>query len=163
MDIVSADKAAQIEWLLKQCPKEDIDDLRGRAYDQPIGSYVVFDVSLLEDCLANPEAYDAGWRVQNRISISDERTREINEGKELTDAELDALKAALLDEQVDSDEGTFCAGFLVSADTGDAVFAAFTGPSEGQGGIQYDFAGLFNSRANAVEHFKQMGDIWLEY
>jgi hypothetical protein len=41
MDILSASKAAQLEWLLKQFPKEDIDDLRVRAYEQPIGIYML--------------------------------------------------------------------------------------------------------------------------
>jgi hypothetical protein len=43
MDILSASKAAQLEWLLKQFPKEDIDDLRVRAYEQPLGCCIVFD------------------------------------------------------------------------------------------------------------------------
>ena len=47
MDILSASKAAQLEWLLKQFPNEDIDDLTVRAYEQPLGFFIVFDDSLL--------------------------------------------------------------------------------------------------------------------
>ena len=162
MDILSASKAAQLEWLLKQFPKEDIDDLRVRAYEQPLGFFIVFDDSRLEDVLAYPDAYDLGWLLQDCLSISDQRAEAINGGVALSGAELNALKAELMGRQLESDDGISCAGFAVSAGEGGKVFAAFTGPSEGQGGIRYDFAGLFTSRDHAMKHFRSMGDEWVD-
>jgi len=105
MDILSASKAAQLDWLLKQFPKEDIDDLTVRAYEQPLGFFVVFDDGRLQDVLAYPDAYDLGWLLQDRLSISDQRAEAINAGAALSDAELDALKAELMDRQLQSDDG----------------------------------------------------------
>ena len=162
MDILSASKAAQLEWLLKQFPNEDIDDLTVRAYEQPLGFFIVFDDGRLQDVLAHPDAYDLGWLLQDRLSISDQRAEAINGGAALSGAELDALKAELMDRQLQSDEGISCAGFAVSAGEGGTVFVAFTGPSEGQGGIRYEFAALFKSRDHAVGHFRSMGDEWFD-
>ena len=163
MDILSASKAAQLEWLLKQFPKKDIDDLRVRAYQQPFGCFVVFDNSRLQDILAYPDAYDLGWLLQDRLSISDQRAEAINGAAALSLAELDALKAELMDRQLQSDDGIACAGFAVSTAEGGTVFAAFTGSSEGQGGVRYDFAGLFTSRDHAMKHFRSMGEEWFDY
>jgi hypothetical protein len=133
-----------------------------RAYEQPLGFFIVFDDSRLQDVLAHPDAYDLGWLLQDRLSISDQRAEAINGGAALSGAELDALKAELMDRQLQSDEGISCAGFAVSAGEGGTVFVAFTGPSEGQGGIRYEFAALFKSRDHAVGHFRSMGDEWFD-
>ena len=158
MDILSASKAAQLEWLLKQFPKEDIDDLRVRAYERPLGYCVVFDEDRFHDCLENPDAYELGWMLQGRIEISDERAEAINAGAEITSTEHAALRALLLDQQSESDDGTYCSGFPVSVEASSPVFAAFMGLSEGQGGIRYEFAGLFKSRTAAVQSFMAMAD-----
>ena len=70
MDILSASKAAQLEWLLKQFPNEDIDDLTVRAYEQPLGFFIVFEDSRLQDVLAHPDAYDLGWLLQSIIKMA---------------------------------------------------------------------------------------------
>jgi hypothetical protein len=162
MDILSASKAAQLEWLLKQFPKEDIDDLRVRAYEQPIGCCIVHDEDRLQDCLENPDASDLGWMLQGRIKISDARAEAINAGAEISSAEHAALRALLLDQQSESEEGTYISGFSVSSGDDSTIFAAFMGLSEGQGGIRYEFAGLFKSRATAVQSFMSTADVWIE-
>ena len=68
-----------------------------------------------------------------------------------------------MDRQLQSDDGISCAGFAVSAGERGTVFAAFTGPSEGRGGIRYELAALFKSRDHALRHFRSMGDEWFDY
>lgn len=106
MDILSAGKEAQLEWLLTQFPKDDIDTLRARAYEKPIGYCVVFDEDRFQDCLENPDAYDLGWMLQGRIKISDERAEAINAGAQISSAEHTALRALMLDQQSELDDGT---------------------------------------------------------
>lgn len=162
MDILSAGKAAQLEWLLAQFPKDDIDALRERAYEKPIGYCVVFNEDRFQDCLENPDAYDLGRMLQGRIKISDERAEAINAGAQISSAEHTALRALMLDQQSELDDGTYCSGFPVPTEGQSTIFAAFIGLSAGQGGIQYEFAGLFKSRTAAVQSFMSMADMWVE-
>lgn len=62
--------------------------------------------------------------------MSDEHAVAINEAYKISIAEHAALRAAMLDEQIGSDGGTYCAGFTISSGECGGVFAPFQWLSE---------------------------------
>lgn len=150
IDIIKADLATQEAWLLKHFPNETIDDLKVKAYSDAYGVYLIFDQSRMEDMLAYPADYDLGETIRGRLTdLDDDRVEAIENGAALSGSELAAVKKCVLEEQEEDDGGCFCSGLLVSLPGGQSLFASFVGPSEGQGGIRYEFDGLFSSRQSA--------------
>lgn len=163
MDVLTADLKTQEAWLLKHFPKETIDDLIVQAYSDAYGVYLIFDQSRLEDMLAYPLDYDLGETIRGRLTdLDDDRVEAIDNGAALTGREMAAVKEYVLEEQDDGDGGCFCSGLDISLPGGKSLFASFVGYSEGQGGIRYQFDGLFSSRQSAENSYKEIGDHWLE-
>ena len=51
-----------------------IDYINYRAWDIPLGAYIIYDHSSLNDMLENPESYDLGWSIQAKMeNMSDHR------------------------------------------------------------------------------------------
>jgi hypothetical protein len=138
----------------------------GLAWDKPLGSILLFDPSVLEEMLQNPDEIDLGWDIQEKLpSISDERAVEINAGEKLTELELNVVKTMARKIQINnvymSEAGTFCSGSTIDIKNNQTAFIAFTGEAMGQGGISYSFYRLFSDSNTALNHFKAQPDIWL--
>lgn len=163
MDIIKSDIKTQEAFLLGLFPSKSIDDLIVEICCEAYGVYLIFDWSRLEDMLSYPTSYDLGETIRERLpDISDDRVKAIDSGVPLTAEELAALKDYILDEQSSGDGGHFCSGLNVRLPNGQALFASFVGLSEGQGGIRYEFDGLFLSRQSAKNWYKKQCDLWLE-
>ncbi|MDA9944792.1 hypothetical protein N9D77_08925 [Paracoccaceae bacterium] len=169
--LLSAKDEDQLAWLKHTSlaeandAKEDIDlFLQVKAFEVPLGCIFYFDQSSFDDMVQYPEAYDLGWELQKHIpSMTDARAEEVNNGAALTEAEIEQTKGIVNSSQDESYDGTNCSGFRVSFGNSETCFAAFAGPSEGQGGIDYQFYRLFKDEKSAIEHFSKLGDRWWDF
>lgn len=162
--LLQADKETQLSWLVSRGELRGGLRLESRAYDEPLGSYFFMDNDRLADMLAYPESYDLGWALQNRIAgISDARAIAINDGATLNELEIEAAKYIVREEQVEHLDGFFCSGFFEPWDGTTTIFAAYQGPSLGQGGIHYEFERLFRTKKDAKMYFKSLGGHWEDF
>lgn len=169
--LLNLNHAEQLEWLetrfeseAKAAGKDISSYINGLAWDEPLGSSITFDQSEMDDMIENPEGYDLGFRIQSIIEdLSDQRATEINAGNKLTSKERSAVKSCVKEEQIEGDGGTFRSGSTIQANMKDTVFVSFSGPSMGQGGIDYSFYRLFENAQTALKHFKHRRDIWVDY
>ena len=163
VDIIKSDVKTQEAFLLGLFPDESIEDLIVKIYSEAFGVYLLLDRSRLEDMLGYPTNYDLGETIREHLpDTTDDRVTAIDIGAPLTAKELAALKDYILDEQSSGDGGHFCSGFDVRLPNGQVLFASFVGLSEGQGGIGYEFDGLFLSRQSAKKSYKERCDLWLD-
>lgn len=173
-DLLNATPDSQLDWLLERFSTEakaDNEDVNFYvtcllAWDQPLGSILVFDPSILEEMIQYPDSVDLGWQLQERSpNITDERAIQINDGEELTPLELSVTKAIARKGEVDDvymgEAGIFCSGSSIKLNDQDQVFVSFTGPGQGQAGIQYSFYRIFADKGAAIIHFESQPDIWL--
>ena len=138
-----------------------IDYINYRAWDIPLGAYIIYDHSSLNDMLENPESYDLGWSIQAKMeNMSDHRAEEINNGDQLSSDELNVAVRIVEEMQDEEDDWISCAGFKINTIADGTIFAAFTGLSLGQGGIEYTFYKLFPNTKTAVSYFSEKGDNW---
>jgi len=167
-DLIQSDSEVQLKWLegkfteqANDAEEEVSSYLCNLAWESPIGCYFDFDQSTFDDMTNHPEGYDLGWSLQEHISdMPDERAMAINEGSKLTTEELSATRAIINLAQDESEDGTFCCGFEFEFTDGESCYAVFTGPSLGQGGIDFSFYKIFSDEKTAYEHLKKMGDRW---
>ena len=171
--LLALDSDEQFDWLkLKYAAEakladEDIEfHISMLAWDDPLGSIVTPDLSILDDMLKYPDSYDLGWRLQERLSdMPDARAIQINDGDRLTPNELKLATEIETDDRINDAyenlEGLLCAGSTVTLEDTNAVFISFTGESLGQGGIDYAFHRIFANRQAAVKHFESQPGIWL--
>ena len=161
----------QREWLeaaflevANRAGEEVFFHLRVKAYDEPIGGYYEFDQSRFDDMVNYPEAYDLGWDIQSRIpGMTDKRAEAINKGAELSDAELEVTRSLVDEHQDQSEGGIYCSGFTFNFSENTTCFAAFTGPMNGPGSIEYDFYRLFKDKNEAEQHFTNLGKRWWSF
>ena len=138
-----------------------IDYINYRAWDIPLGAYIIYDHSSLNDMLENPESYDLGWSIQAKMeNMSDHRAEEINNGDQLSSDELNVAVRIVEEMQDEEDDWISCAGFKINTIADGTIYAAFTGLSLGQGGIEYTFYKLFPNTETAVSYFSEKGDNW---
>ena len=138
-----------------------IDYINYRAWDIPLGAYIIYDHSSLNDMLENPESYDLGWSIQAKMeNMSDHRAEAINNGDQLSSDELNVAVRIVEEMQDEEDDWISCAGFKINTIADGTIFAAFTGLSLGQGGIEYTFYKLFPNTETAVSYFSEKGDNW---
>ena len=168
--LLKADRETQLEWLKSQLTdtanEQDTDIITYihiRAWDEPLGAFIHFDQSRLDDMLGYPEAYDLGESIQNSLpDVSNQRAKAINAGSKLTPAEREVAVAIFEEGQADSDAWISCSGFTLKVDTGASIYIAFSGASLGQGGIDYAFYGLFSNSEAAINYFSKQGDNWFD-
>ena len=167
-ELLAANPNAQYEWLkvkyaarAEQAEDDVVSDLVGRAWEEPLGCYFHLDQSRFDDLIKYPEEYELGGSLRQRLGdISDARAVAIDEGAVLTERELNEVKNIVLDQQGDNEGGINCSGFTVKIDGDNEVFAAYTGPVSGPGNINYSFYRIFKSKALAISHFCNQGDLW---
>lgn len=162
--LLRADRKTQLSWLVSRGELRGGLALEARAYDEPLGSYFFIDNDRLADMLAYPESYDLGWTLRDRIAgTSDARAIAINDGATLSEREIQAAKDIVREEQIENLDGFFCSGFFEPWDGTTTIFAAYQGPSLGQGGIHYEFERLFRTKQDAAMYFKSLGGHWEDY
>ena len=138
-----------------------IDYINYRAWDIPLGAYIIYDHSSLNDMLENPESYDLGWSIQAKMeNMSDQRAEAINNGDQLTSDELNVATRIVEKMQEEEEDWISCSGFKINTIADGTIYAAFTGLSLGQGGIEYTFYKLFPNTETAVSYFSEKGDNW---
>ena len=138
-----------------------IDYINYRAWDIPLGAYIIYDHSSLNDMLENPESYDLGWSIQAKMeNMSDQRAEAINNGDQLSSDELNVTTRIVEEMQEEEDDWISCSGFKINTIADGTIYAAFTGLSLGQGGIEYTFYKLFPNTETAVSYFSEKGDNW---
>ena len=185
--LLKSSPAVQYEWLKGQLSDKTLEDMKSnlvnptveeldnlvakdenvidyinyRAWDIPLGAYIIYDHSSLNDMLENPESYDLGWSIQAKMeNMSDQRAEEINNGDQLSSDELNVAVRIVEEMQEEEDDWISCAGFKINTIADGTIFAAFTGLSLGQGGIDYTFYKLFPNTETAVSYFSEKGDNW---
>lgn len=138
-----------------------IDYISYRAWDIPLGAYIIYDHSGLDDMLESPEGYDLGWSIQAKMeNMSDQRAEAINNGDQLSSDELNIAVKIVEEMQDEEDDWISCSGFKINTIADGTIYAAFTGLSLGQGGIEYTFYKLFPNTETAVSYFSEKGDNW---
>ena len=139
-----------------------IDYISYRAWDIPLGAYIIYDHSSLNDMLENPESYDLGWSIQAKMeNMSDQRAEAINNGDQLSSDELNVATRIVEEmQEEEEDDWISCSGFKINTIADGTIYAAFTGLSLGQGGIEYTFYKLFPNTETAVSYFSEKGDNW---
>ena len=161
-NIFSQKGDAQLKWLMECVPETSFDQLLDRAYNEPLGCYVNLNQYNFDDHLSYPEDYDLGYILQERLGLNDERAESINNGSSLTDDEKLSLTEYVIDQQLYDDDGISVAGFELSVQGYPSLFVTFTGVSIGQGGIEYEFAQIFESKDIALEYYRSIGDRWFD-
>lgn len=163
--LLQADREAQLSWLVSRYETlGGLEELASRAYDKPLGSYFFLNNDLLSEYLDYPDGVDLGWALQERlVGISDTRAIAINDGATLSDLEKEATKDMVREQQVEDLDGFFCSGFFEPWDGATTVFAAFKGPSLGQGSIQHEFERLFRTKKDAKKYFESLGGYWEDF
>lgn len=171
--LLALDSDEQFDWLkLKYAAKEELADediefhITLMAWDDPLGSIVTPDLSILDDMLKYPDSYDLGWRLQERLSeMPDARAIQINDGDTLTPNELklatEIENEDRINDAIEHLEGLLCAGSTKTLEGTNEVFISFTGQSLGQGGIDYSFYRICANRCAAIKHFKSQPGIWV--
>jgi len=141
---------------------EDIIDYMDlRAWDEPLGAYIIYDRSRLDDMLESPESYDLGWSIQAKMeNMPDQRAEAINNGDTLNSNEMNVAVKLVEEIQEDNDEWISISGFKIDTIADGTIYAAFTGLSLGQGGIEHTFYKLFPNTETAVSYFSEKGDNW---
>ena len=146
----------QLEWISR-----NIEDYEMRLYgDGYIGCSYSISAGELEQYLASPLDYG----VSNLISaqnqeVSGERLEEIDRGAQLTGNEIDALKRAIAEDDVEG--WTLHSGFDVVLADG-VSFALFEGYGEGQGGPRYQFENWFETKESALNYLSEKPFISLD-
>ena len=83
-----------------------IDYINYRAWDIPLGAYIIYDHSGLDDMLESPESYDLGWSIQAKMeNMSDHRAEEINNGDQLSSDELNVATRIVEKMQEEEEDG----------------------------------------------------------
>lgn len=171
--LLALDSDKQFDWLkLKYAAEaklanEDIEfHISLMAWNDPLGSIVTPDLSILDDMLKYPDSYDLGWRLQERLSdMPDSRAIQINDGGKLTPNELKLATEIETDDRIndayEDSDGLLCSGSTVTLEDTKEVFISFTGQCLGQGGIDYSFHRIFANRQASVKHFESQPGIWL--
>ena len=170
-ELLKSNVKDQREWLeaaflkVANHAREEVSlHLKHKAYDEPLGGYCEFDQSRFDDMVKYPEAYDLGWDLQSRIpEMTDKRAEAINKGAELSDAELEVTRSLVDESQDQSEDGIYCSGFTFNFSDNATCFAAFTGPMNGPGSIEYDFYRLFKDKNEAERHFTKLGNRWWSF
>ena len=84
----------------------------------------------------------------------------INNGDTLNSNEMNVAVKLVEEIQEDNDEWISISGFKIDTIADGTIYAAFTGLSLGQGGIEHTFYKLFPNTETAVSYFSEKGDNW---
>ena len=146
----------QFAWIEENIPEYAVrlhgDNYLGCSYD--------LDEDKLDEYLEYRDDYGVSGLIEEQLPIlSEERAFEIDDGAELTNEELEALRTAMAEN--DFDGWDTHSGFYFKVRFG-ALYALFVGQDLGQGGSSFELEQVFKSRRLAVEHVSRKPIVALE-
>ena len=135
----------QFDWISK-----NIDDYEMRLYgDGYLGISYPVDTDILDQYMANPLDYGVSNLLFTQIQdISETRSDQIDEGASLTKDEVDALKNAIAQDDIEG--WTLHSGFEFELADGNQ-FVLFRGYGEGQAGPRYEYDLTLPSKDAALD------------
>ena len=135
----------QFDWISK-----NIDDFEMRLYgDGYLGISYPVDTDVLDQYIENPLDYGVSNLLSTQIQdISETRLEEIDQGANLTKDEVDALKNAIAEDDIDG--WTLHSGFEFELADGNQ-FVLFRGYGEGQAGPRYEYDLTLPSKDAALD------------
>ena len=146
----------QAAWIEANIPEYETqlygDNYLGCSYD--------LDEDKLDEYLENRDDYGVSGLIEEQLpSLSEERAFEIDDGAELTNEELEALRTAMAEN--DFDGWDTHSGFYFKARFG-ALFALFVGQDIGQGGSEFELERVFANKKLALQHVSEKPMVAME-
>ena len=125
-----------------------------------LGHVTYVDQNELNEYTDNPGDYELGYSLQNHIEVmTDDRAEEINEGRKLTEAELEKVELIVAEIKNEADDMMSYVGFVERCGKQD-VYVVFEGQSQGQGGILLTFFDIYRTRYDAEQELKKNKHFW---
>lgn len=146
----------QQAWIEDNIPEYEVklygDNYLGCSYD--------LDEDTLKEYLECREDYDVSRLIEEQLpNISEVRIEEIDDGVELTDDELEALRYAMAEN--DSGGWDTHSGFYFKVRFG-ALYALFVGEDRGQAGCDFELEEVFKTKKLAVEYVSEKPMVAIE-
>lgn len=128
--------------------------------DNYLGCSYEIDEDTVDEYLEYREDYNVLGLIGKQLpTISDERIDEIDEGAELTDEELEALRNGIAEN--DESGWDLHSGFYFKVRFG-ALYGLFVGHERGQGGCEFELEQVFKSKKLSVEYVSKKPMVALE-
>jgi len=146
----------QLAWIEANVPKY-VEKLYGDNY---LGCSYEIDEDTVDEYLEYREDYNVLGLIGKQLpNISDERIDKIDEGAELTDEELEALRNGIAEN--DESGWDLHSGFYFKVRFG-ALYALFVGHERGQGGCDFELEQVFKGRRLAMEYVSKKPMVAME-
>ena len=146
----------QLAWIEANVPKY-VEKLYGDNY---LGCSYEIDEDTVDEYLEYREDYNVLGLIGKQLpNISDERIDEIDEGAELTDEELEALRNGIAEN--DESGWDLHSGFYFKVRFG-ALYGLFVGHERGQGGCDFELERVFANKNLALQHVSEKPMVALE-
>lgn len=152
MNLLQADRATQLKWLLNELSSPDEAAMTDRAFECLVGVGLDVREEDIEDMLEYPADYDLGNVIRELLpETSIARVEQISEGARLQPEELKELRRYVAQRDFENDGGVNYAGFVLSLGRNEEFFVGFAGPVGAGGSFEAKFFGLFQS----LEEFRK--------
>ena len=146
----------QLAWIEANVPKY-VEKLYGDNY---LGCSYEIDEDTVDEYLEYREDYNVLGLIGKQLpNISDERIDEIDEGAELTDEELEALRNGIAEN--DESGWDLHSGFYFKVRFG-ALYALFVGHERGQGGCDFELERVFANKQLALQQVSEKPMVAIE-
>jgi hypothetical protein len=146
----------QLVWIEANVPKY-VEKLSGDNY---LGCSYEIDEDTVDEYLEYREDYNVLGLIGKQLpNISDERIDEIDEGAELTDEELEALRNGIAEN--DESGWDLHSGFYFKVRFG-ALYGLFVGHERGQGGCDFELERVFANKQLALQQVSEKPMVAIE-
>ena len=146
----------QLAWIEANVPKY-VEKLYGDNY---LGCSYEIDEDTVDEYLEYREDYNVLGLIGKQLpNISDERIDEIDEGAELTDEELEALRNGIAEN--DESGWDLHSGFYFKVRFG-ALYGLFVGHERGQGGCDFELERVFANKQLALQQVSEKPMVAIE-
>jgi len=146
----------QLAWIEANVPKY-VEKLYGDNY---LGCSYAIDEDTVDEYLEYREDYNVLGLIGKQLpNISDERIDEIDEGAELTDEELEALRNGIAEN--DESGWDLHSGFYFKVRFG-ALYGLFVGHERGQGGCDFELERVFANKQLALQQVSEKPMVAIE-
>ena len=146
----------QQSWIEANVPKY-VEKLYGDNY---LGCSYEIDEDMVDEYLEYREDYNVLGLIGKQLpNISDERIDKIDEGAELTDEELEALRNGIAEN--DESGWDLHSGFYFKVRFG-ALYGLFVGHERGQGGCDFELERVFANKQLALQQVSEKPMVAIE-
>ena len=146
----------QLAWIEANVPKY-VEKLYGDNY---LGCSYEIDEDTVDEYLEYREDYNVLGLIGKQLpTISDERIDKIDEGAELTDEELEALRNGIAEN--DESGWDLHSGFYFKVRFG-ALYGLFVGHERGQGGCDFELERVFANKQLALQQVSEKPMVAIE-